>query len=86
VNMKKSLIALVCATAVLAGCTNTRTEHVTTALPLPGRPELPRIPAEQLQCLADDAYGAIVTRDRRLREYAEQLEAVIRSTHEDQGQ
>jgi len=72
-------IALAAALAI-AGCA-TRTEYVTAELPKPGRPELPSIPGEQLQCISDDAYTALITRERRLREYAEQLEAVIESTH-----
>lgn len=80
-SLKKALIALACAAAI-AGCA-TRTEYVTTELPMPGRPELPTTPREELQCLSDDAYKAMATRDRRLREYVEQLEAVIESTHDD---
>lgn len=84
VNMKRALVALACA-AVLAGCAGTRTEYVTTRLPLPPRPELPSIPGEQLQCLPASTYDAIATKDRLRREYAEQLEAIIRSTHDGGG-
>jgi len=67
---------------ILSGCSTTQpVEYVTTPLPLPPRPELPAISGEQLQCLSDETYSAIVKRDRGRREYAETLEAIIQSTH-----
>ena len=66
---------------ILSGCGTAPVEYVTTPLPLPPRPELPAINGEQLQCLSDEAYSAIVTRDRGRREYSETLEAIIQSTH-----
>lgn len=65
----------------LAGCAAPPTEYVTAPLPMPPRPELPSLSGEQLQCLSDEAYRDLVRRDQMRREYAEQLEAVIRSTH-----
>ncbi len=64
-----------------AGCTTPRVEPITAPLPLPARPELPAIAGDALQCLAPETYRAMVERDRARRDYAEQLEAVIRSTH-----
>lgn len=72
---------MVLAAGVLAGCATPRVEYVTAPLPMPPRPELPAIPGEALQCLAEEDYRAVVQRDRLRREYAEQLEAVIESTH-----
>lgn len=66
---------------ILSGCGTAPVEYVTTPLPLPPRPELPAIGGEQLQCLSDETYSAIVTRDRGRREYAETLESIIQSTH-----
>ncbi|WP_435100813.1 hypothetical protein [Arhodomonas sp. AD133] len=66
-----------------AGCTTPRVEHVTTPLPLPPRPALPAVPNEGLECLAPDVYRALVERDRARRDYTEQLEAIIESTHKD---
>lgn len=68
-------------TLALGGCSTPQVRYVTAPLPLPPRPELPTLTGNQLQCLSDEAYKAIVRRDRLRREYAEQLEAVIRSTH-----
>lgn len=69
--------------AALAGCAAPEVRYQTVPLPLPPRPELPRIYGEELQCLSEDAYRRIVERDRMRRAYAEQLEAVILSTHEE---
>lgn len=82
--MSARLALILGAAALAAGCA-TRTEYVTVALPLPPRPELPTIAAERLMCLSDAAYAAIVIRDRRLRQYAQQLAAMIRSTHDNGG-
>ncbi|KMQ73776.1 hypothetical protein [Marinobacter subterrani] len=56
-------------------------EYVTTPLPVPPRPELPSVSGEQLQCLSDETYTALVNRDRQRRDYAELLESIIQSTH-----
>jgi hypothetical protein len=71
------------ATLLLTACTRTPV-YVTQPLPLPDRPDLPTLQASELQCLTDDAYSRLVTRDLLLRQYGEQCEAVIKSTWEDQ--
>lgn len=68
-------VLLIC--MLLAGCASKPT---TFSLAKPPRPILPTIPAEQLECLPDDTYRAIVMRDSLRRWYAEELEAVIEST------
>lgn len=75
-------ILTVLLTLLMAGCAAPRVEHVSVPLPMPVRPELPGIKGADLQCLSDDAYRTLVRRDRMRREYAEQLEAVILSTHD----
>lgn len=67
----------------LAGCASQPVEYVTAPLPKPPRPELPTLSGEELECLSDEAYRKVVTRGQLRRDYAEQLEAVILSTHED---
>lgn len=81
--MVKRRFAVAALCLLAAGCTNPRVEYVTAPLPLPPRPELPVVPGEALQCLAPDTYRALVERDRARRDYAEQLEAIIESTHTD---
>lgn len=66
----------------LAGCASQpEVRYVTEPLPLPARPVLPRLSAEDVACLSEDAYRRLVERDMGRRHYAEELEAVIRSTH-----
>lgn len=50
-------------------------------LSVPASPDYPTIPAEQLQCLSDEAYGALVVRDTMCRERIKTLKDIIRSTH-----
>ena len=66
-----SLLAL----ALLAGCTTTVYRPV--ALPLPTRPVLTPIKANELQCLAPDTYTAIVNRERGYKTWGLELEAII---------
>jgi hypothetical protein len=49
-------------------------------LPLPARPVLPAIQGVELECLSDDAYRRLADRQRRLRQYAEELEVIIKAT------
>ena len=53
----------------------------TTALPLPTRPVLPTIQSSELRCLTDDAYRRLAVTKRLVRQYAEELEVIIKSTH-----
>jgi hypothetical protein len=61
---------------VLTGCA-ARTEILIPALPLPDPPTLPTIPADEMLCLSDEAYEALVERDALRREYANRLRAII---------
>jgi len=81
-RLRRSLIALATGSMLAAaGCTHT--EYVQTPLPRPPRPNVPTLSGDQLQCLSDDAYKAIVNRDRAKTEHIERLESVIESTHGD---
>ncbi len=55
-------------------------DPVAVKLPLPPPIELPRIPADELQCLSNDAYAALVRRDKLRAERISTLESIIRST------
>lgn len=65
--------------ALLAGCTTTVYRPV--ALPLPTRPVLTPVKASAVQCLAPDTYTALVNRERALRTFAIELEAVIKANN-----
>jgi hypothetical protein len=74
--VRAALIAL-----LLTACAAPQVVYKPVPLSMPDRPTLPTIQGEALQCLSDAAYTAIVERDRARKLYAEQLEAVIESTH-----
>lgn len=76
--MSKSILLLIAA-IISSSCTST-TIYRPDPLPLPAEPELPRIAAEDLQCLSQDAYRRLVKRDRVRRQYAEKLAEIIKST------
>ena len=82
-----SLPAPAALTAVLlmSGCATPPAEVVTVpvvvALETPPRPILSPVPADEMQCLTDETYETLVTRQRLLRQYAEELEMIIQSTH-----
>lgn len=64
---------------VLAGCTTPAARPV--LLQLPARPVLTPIKGDALQCLAPDTYTVIVNRERGLRTWALQLEAIIEANN-----
>lgn len=66
--------------AIGSACTAPEVRYVTHPLELPVRPLLPVVRPDDLQCLPVDAYRRIVERERLRRNYAETLEAIIRST------
>jgi hypothetical protein len=54
--------------------------YITTPLPLPIRPVLPIIPFDALSCLSSDTSAKLMNRDIARRQYAEELETIIKST------
>lgn len=80
----KLAAAIIFLTLTSTGCA-TRTEYQLAPLPMPPRPDLPRLDAADLECLSDDAYDRLVRRDLARRHYSDELEAVIRSTHLEYG-
>jgi len=68
-----ALIALL----LLSGCT---VAYRYVAVPpnlVPMRAELPRIPAAELECLADETYSKLVERDRALRFELDQWRTLV---------
>lgn len=65
---------------ILTGCAST-TDVRPMTLPLPARPTLPAVQAAAVQCLAPDAYTALVNRERDLRTWGESLEAIIQANN-----
>lgn len=76
-------LVLAAAITFLSACATTTTEYVQTPLPMPDRPTLPTVVADDLMCLGDEAYEALATRDTQLQEHVRRLEAIIRTTHTD---
>ena len=72
---RSSLLAL----ALLAGCTTTVYRPV--PLPLPTRPVLTPVKASALQCLAPGTYTTIVNRERALRTWGLEVEAIIQANN-----
>lgn len=69
---------------LLVGCVSTPEPVIiyrTTPLPMPERPVLPVVDPEELGCLSDEAYERLLMREQLRRNYAEQLETIIRATH-----
>lgn len=78
----RTIACLSLAAAVLSGCAAPEVRYMTVPLPCPERPVLPGISEADLACLSDAAYRRLVERERLRREYAEQLDALCRSTHD----
>lgn len=57
-----------------------RVIYVPVPLSLPEKPVVPRIPGRALVCLDQGTLAVLKQRDRVLKDYIERLEAVIRST------
>ena len=69
---KWMMAALAALFLALAGCA-ARVEYVPMSVPCPPVPPLPRVSAQELQPLTDDAYRRLVERELRLKEYIGQL-------------
>lgn len=71
--------AIILITTLNSGCA-TRIEYQTLPLPIVPRPVLPAIAPEELTCLSDETYTTLVTRQRLLRQWGEELELIIMIT------
>lgn len=81
-NKLLSALALAAAIILSSGCAKERIVYVQDPLPIPDWPELPRIKADSMQCLSDDAYEALVKRDALQASHIRLLEAIIMTTHQ----
>lgn len=55
--------------------------YITTPLPLPAKPELPKMSSDALQCISDESKWTLLKRDVLLKNYISDLETIILSTH-----
>ena len=76
------LVSAIILATIGSGCSQTEVRYLAEPLPIPVRPMLPVLVAGEVMCLSDDAYRKLVERNRLRREYTEELEAIIHSTHE----
>ena len=75
-------LALAIAIISLSNCSHLeRLVFVQEPLPLPDRPELPRIPADELMSISDEAFESLVRRDVLQAQHILRLEAIIKTTH-----
>ncbi|MGZ8172835.1 MULTISPECIES: hypothetical protein [Methylobacter] len=82
-NIWLSALILITTGLGMQGCTTPEPVKIMQqALPLPARPVLPSISSTDLTSVSDDVYERLATRNRLLRQYAEQLEVIIKSTHQ----
>ena len=79
--LKLLLIAsLVTTLLLLTGCATPAPIVTQIELSVPVEPAYPRLTAEDLNCLTQDAYERLATRDREKRQYIQILKAIIEST------
>lgn len=76
--MVTRLIAVLVLLLSLPACSTTVTTRV-VAPEIPQRPELPTVSAAELQCLSEEAYQKVLRREQLRRNYAEELELILRS-------
>lgn len=84
--IKLSFIALVLFS--LNGCTINATEpttpkivYVTTPLPIPKKPQLPKVSSSDLECVPEDTKQKLLQRDILIKNYVSDLETAVFSTH-----
>ncbi len=75
----KLAIAIILITTGASGCT--RIVYQVLPLPIVERPVLPAVSADELECLSNDTYQTLYQRENAILNYAEELDAIIRSTH-----
>ena len=72
------ITAIILAAMLAIGCA-TRTVFVCPELPEPARPSVPTLPADALSCVSDPDADRLAGRERRIIEYSEDLETIIRT-------
>lgn len=66
----------------LSACTPAYVRTRPMPLPFPARPVLQPVSASSVACLSDTAYTKLVNRERALRNWGLQLEAIIRANNQ----
>jgi len=84
--MKKTalMLAIVISSIITGSCATTDTRYQSDPLPLPSRPVLPSVSAEEFAQVPQATAWKIKERERLRREYAEELETIIKATHQEQ--
>ena len=62
---------------LMTGCSS----FISVPLPLPVKPDLPKIQSSELECLSQDAYDKLLKRDILRENYEDKLRSIIQSTH-----
>ena len=58
-----------------------RVVYVSVPLPMPIKPQFPKIKGKDLRCLSPTVQWELKNRDTIMKDYIYELEAIIRSTH-----
>lgn len=66
----------------LGACAQAPVRTLPVMLPLPARPVLTPVTSSELECLTPAAYTTIVNRERALKTWGLQLEAVIEANNQ----
>jgi hypothetical protein len=81
------MLRIIMISLILTGCSFLKEKppvekimYVTTPLSLPPRPTLPTWKMSELECVKPEVKEKIKERDLKRRQYAEELEVVIKST------
>ena len=73
-----SATALVLASLAILGCASPQTIEVRPECTVPTQPSLPSVSGEALTALDDPTYWALETRERRLTDWALEMQAMLR--------
>jgi hypothetical protein len=76
----RQIIALIALSLLTACEPRIQTVYLSQTLHRPPRPVLPRVKAQELECLAQPIYQRLYDRQRLIGDYAATLEAIIDST------
>lgn len=70
-------LAIVLLLGVLGCSTHSYIYRPVPAQLVPQKPDLPAVKSDELQCLADDVYVRLATRDRMQKQYSAELRALM---------
>lgn len=81
-NVIFSSKALILSALLATGCAaQPEVRYVSQPVPLPPQPELPKIQAEEIECLSDETYRKLVKRELLQLYHINALENLIKTTH-----